>query len=76
MERLAVAKLRQFIHNTGMSMRQWCERAELDHSEISRLLSGHRGTNIRAETAQKIERATGGYVPAREWDASAPSVTR
>ena len=67
MERVAVAKLRAYIANQNLSIRKWCERAQLDHGEVSRLLSGHRGSFIRKETADKIARATGGYVRADEW---------
>ena len=67
MERVAIAKLRSYIANQDLSIRKWCEQAQLDHGEVSRLLSGHRGSRIRRETVDKIARATGGYVSPSDW---------
>jgi len=63
----AVAKLRSYIERSGMSLRAWCMRFGLDHTEISKLLHGVRGRSIRPETAQKIAAATQGEVTAADW---------
>lgn len=57
--------LKTVIQNSGDSQRAWAARLEISQSYLSLLLKGEKVPSL--ELAVRIERATGGRVPAISW---------
>lgn len=67
----------EFIRNSGQNRSAWADRLEVSRSYLSDLLNGHKTPSL--ELAARIERTTGGAVPASSWipdPAEAPSDDR
>ncbi|WP_431197557.1 helix-turn-helix transcriptional regulator [Shimia thalassica] len=54
-----------YVCRSGVSRTDWAKRLEISKSYMSDLLNGKRIPSL--EVAVRIERATGGAVPASSW---------
>ncbi|WP_367998669.1 helix-turn-helix transcriptional regulator [Shimia thalassica] len=55
----------KYVCRSGLSRTDWAKRLEISKSYMSDLLNGKRIPSL--EVAVRIERATGGAVPASSW---------
>lgn len=55
----------EFIQSSGQNRATWADRLGVSRSYLSDLLNGNKTPSL--ELATKIERATGGVVPASSW---------
>ncbi|MBC7156376.1 MAG: helix-turn-helix transcriptional regulator [Rhodobacteraceae bacterium] len=66
-----MASLSDHIRSSGQSQREWAARFGVSEPYLSDLLRGNRRPSL--DLACRIERATGGAVPALSWVPAAPT---